>query len=79
MSTELVKLVVFPGGFNWPVWAAADLGLFARRGIEVEVTLTPGSVFQLRECAADTSGAEVEIKFGAGRCRRWRLERGKPT
>ena len=27
----------------------------------------------------DTSGAEVEIEFGAGRCRSWRLERGKPT
>ena len=27
----------------------------------------------------DTSGAQVEIEFGAGRCRSWRLERGKPT
>ena len=47
MSTELVRLVVFPGGFNWPVWAATDLGMFAQHGIEIEVTPTPGSVFQL--------------------------------
>ncbi len=42
-----VRLVVFPGGFNWPVWAALDLGLFAHQGLAVDVTPTPGSVFQL--------------------------------
>lgn len=42
-----VRLVVFPGGFNWPVWAAQQIGAFARNGVEVAVTPTPGSVFQL--------------------------------
>lgn len=42
-----VRLVVFPGGFNWPVWVAQAKGWFAREGIELEVTPTPGSVFQL--------------------------------
>ncbi len=42
-----VKLVAFPGGFNWPIWVAQEKGWFACNGIELEVTPTPGSVFQL--------------------------------
>lgn len=42
-----IKLIVFPGGFNWPVWVAEEKGLFAARDIEVTVTPTPGSVYQL--------------------------------
>src|SRR5215204_1790167 len=42
-----VSVIVFPGGFNWPIWAAQDKGFFARAGIEVAPTPTPNSVFQL--------------------------------
>ena len=42
-----VELIVFPGGFNWPVWIAQDKGLFADNGIEVRLTPTLSSVFQL--------------------------------
>lgn len=42
-----VRLVVFPGGFNWPIWVAEAHGWFAANGIALEVTSTPGSVFQL--------------------------------
>ncbi len=42
-----VSVIVFPGGFNWPIWAAQDNGYFARDGITVELTPTPNSVFQL--------------------------------
>ena len=42
-----VRLIVFPGGFNWPVWVAQASGLFARNGVDVVVTPTPGSLFQL--------------------------------
>src|SRR5882762_9836638 len=42
-----VNLIVFPGGFNWPVWVAQEKGLFAKNGIEVRVTPTVSSVFQL--------------------------------
>jgi ABC-type nitrate/sulfonate/bicarbonate transport system substrate-binding protein len=41
-----VTLNVFPGGFNWPVWVAQDLGLFARYGVAVDLETTPGSVAQ---------------------------------
>jgi ABC-type nitrate/sulfonate/bicarbonate transport system substrate-binding protein len=44
---QRVRLIVFPGGFNWPVWVAQAKGWFAREGIDLEVTPTPGSVFQL--------------------------------
>lgn len=45
-ANRAVRLIVFPGGFNWPVWVAEDRGFFARRGVRVEVATTPGSVFQ---------------------------------
>ena len=42
-----LSVIVFPGGFNWPIWVAQAQGLFARNGIEVALTPTPNSVFQL--------------------------------
>jgi len=43
----VVNLIVFPGGFNWPLWVAQEKGLFAKNGLEVKLTPTPSSVFQL--------------------------------
>jgi len=40
-------VIVFPGGFNWPIWVAQEKGFFARNGVAVNVTPTPSSVFQL--------------------------------
>lgn len=42
-----ISVIVFPGGFNWPLWVAQATGLFARNGVEVRLTPTPDSVFQL--------------------------------
>jgi ABC-type nitrate/sulfonate/bicarbonate transport system substrate-binding protein len=44
---QTVNLIVFPGGFNWPIWVAREKGFFEKNGIEVKVTPTPSSVFQL--------------------------------
>ena len=44
---KAVSLIVFPGGFNWPIWVAQEKGLFAKNGIEVRLTPTVSSVFQL--------------------------------
>jgi len=44
---EPVSVIVFPGGFNWPIWAAQTNGYFERNGITVSLTPTPNSVFQL--------------------------------
>ena len=46
-APRTVELIVFPGGFNWPVWVAQEKGLFAKNGIEVRLTPTVSSVFQL--------------------------------
>jgi ABC-type nitrate/sulfonate/bicarbonate transport system substrate-binding protein len=46
-SVETVEVIVFPGGFNWPLWAAQERGLFTREGLEVKLTPTPSSLVQL--------------------------------
>jgi ABC-type nitrate/sulfonate/bicarbonate transport system substrate-binding protein len=46
-SLQAVSVIVFPGGFNWPIWVAQEHGYFAKNGVEVTLTDTPNSVFQL--------------------------------
>jgi ABC-type nitrate/sulfonate/bicarbonate transport system substrate-binding protein len=46
-SGKPIELIVFPGGFNWPIWVAEEKGLFAGNNVAVKVTPTPGSAFQL--------------------------------
>ena len=43
---------VFPGATNLPLWAGAAHGMFARRGIETELVMTPNSVEQQTGLAA---------------------------
>ena len=57
-NIEPVSVIVFPGGFNWPIWIAQDKGFFARGGIEAKLTPTPNSVFQLTNL--------IEGKFDIG-------------
>ena len=45
--TETVNVIVFPGGFNLPLWAAESQGLFSRHGLTVKLHLTTNSVEQL--------------------------------
>jgi ABC-type nitrate/sulfonate/bicarbonate transport system substrate-binding protein len=47
-----VSVIVFPGGFNWPLWVAQDEGYFAKDGLEVELNNTPNSAFQLTNLIA---------------------------
>ncbi|OGA80189.1 MAG: hypothetical protein A3G81_29395 [Betaproteobacteria bacterium RIFCSPLOWO2_12_FULL_65_14] len=42
-----LRLIVFPGAFNWPVWVARKKGWFAGERIALDLAHTPGSVFQL--------------------------------
>jgi ABC-type nitrate/sulfonate/bicarbonate transport system substrate-binding protein len=57
-NLEPVSVIVFPGGFNWPLWVAQEKGYFAKGGIEVKLTPTPNSVFQLTNL--------IEGKFDIG-------------
>jgi ABC-type nitrate/sulfonate/bicarbonate transport system substrate-binding protein len=43
-----VNVIVFPGGFNWPIWVAQEKGFFAKHGIAPTITPTPSSAFQLQ-------------------------------
>jgi ABC-type nitrate/sulfonate/bicarbonate transport system substrate-binding protein len=46
-----IRVNVFPGGFNWPLYVALDRGLFARYGINVSILGTPNSIAQMTELA----------------------------
>ncbi|HEY1362854.1 MAG TPA: ABC transporter substrate-binding protein [Xanthobacteraceae bacterium] len=46
-TPQSISVIVFPGGFNWPIWVAQQKGYFAQSGIDVQLTNTPNSVFQL--------------------------------
>jgi ABC-type nitrate/sulfonate/bicarbonate transport system substrate-binding protein len=47
-----LRVNVFPGGFNWPIFVAIEKGLFAREGIAVELQATTGSIAQMTGLAA---------------------------
>jgi ABC-type nitrate/sulfonate/bicarbonate transport system substrate-binding protein len=53
-----LEVIVFAGGFNWPVWAAQKQGYFAQNGVAVHLTPTPGSEYQLKNL--------IEGKFDIG-------------
>lgn len=42
-----LKVIIFPGGFNWPIWVGQEQGFFARQALEVKTINTPNSTFQL--------------------------------
>lgn len=42
-----LKVIVFPGGFNWPLWVGQSQGFFTRNGVDLKITPTPNSTFQL--------------------------------
>ena len=39
-----LQVIVFPGGFSWPIWAAQGRFL-PREGLEVKLTPTPSSMY----------------------------------
>jgi ABC-type nitrate/sulfonate/bicarbonate transport system substrate-binding protein len=50
-SLRNLAVVVFPGGFNLPLWAAQRQGFFEQNGVAVELTDTPSSTFQIQGLA----------------------------
>src|SRR5450631_3852672 len=57
-NLESVSVIGFPGEFNWPLWVAQEKRYFAKGSIEVKLTPTPNSVFQLTNL--------IEGKFDIG-------------
>jgi len=48
---QALNVVVFPGGFNLPLWAAERQGFFEQNGVRVVLTPTPSSTFQMQGLA----------------------------
>jgi ABC-type nitrate/sulfonate/bicarbonate transport system substrate-binding protein len=46
-NLQAVSVIAFPGTGNWPIRIAQEKGYFAQAGIEVNLTPTPNSVFQM--------------------------------
>ena len=44
---KTLNVIVFPGGWNLPIWVAQEQGMFAKNGVQIQVTNTPNSQFQL--------------------------------
>ena len=47
-TAKPLDVIVFPGGFNWPIWTAQEKGFFEKNGVAVKVVPTPNSQFQLK-------------------------------
>jgi len=47
-AATTLQVIVFPGGFNWPLWVGQEKGFFAENGLELKITPTPGSIFQIQ-------------------------------
>ena len=47
VATQELKVIIFPGGFNWPIWVGQEQGFFARQALDVKTINTPNSTFQL--------------------------------
>src|ERR1044071_3648255 len=48
---QALNVVVFPGGFNLPLWAAEQQGVFERNAIRVVLTPTPSPTCQMQGLA----------------------------
>lgn len=51
-SLSKLRVMVFPGGFNLPLWAAQANGFFEQEGLSLEISFTRGSVQQIEETVA---------------------------
>src|SRR5258706_2066238 len=51
MSSRL-RVNIFPGGFNWPLFVAIEKDLFTQQGVDVAVQATAGSMAQMTDLAA---------------------------
>jgi ABC-type nitrate/sulfonate/bicarbonate transport system substrate-binding protein len=44
---QALRVNIFPGGFNWPIWVAQEKGFFVKNGVDVKTINTPNSQAQL--------------------------------
>ncbi|MDH5748466.1 MAG: ABC transporter substrate-binding protein [Rhodospirillales bacterium] len=51
-SLTPIELIAFPGAPNLPIFAAKELGFFEKAGVEINLTTTPNSVYQVENLVA---------------------------
>ncbi len=51
-----LRVIVFAGGFNLPLWVADRNGYFAQQGLQLRLTNTPGSIYQITNLLAGNYG-----------------------
>ncbi len=59
--TASIKIIAFPGAPNLPVFAAIEHGFFDKHGVNVSLTTTPSSVYQIQAFHA----GEFDLAFTA--------------
>ena len=74
-SLTKLRLIQFRAGYNLPVHAGREQGIFERHGLDIDITYTPGSLyisdalrrreFEIGHTGADDIVADVE-DFGGG-------------
>ena len=52
MPNSPLRVIAFPGAPNLPTFAAIEHGQFQQRGFDVELELTPSSIYQAEKTAA---------------------------
>ena len=52
MTLSSVRVNVFPGGFNWPLFVGIEKNCFACENLAIELQATSGSVAQMTGLAA---------------------------
>jgi ABC-type nitrate/sulfonate/bicarbonate transport system substrate-binding protein len=52
VTLSLLRVNVFPGGFNWPLFAGTEKNFFAGEHVAIELQATSGSVAQMTGLAA---------------------------
>ena len=65
-----LSVIVFPGGFNWPIWAAQEQGYFAKQSVEVEKVPYAGldavvTAFRANEIDGGVGGIATIVKVHA--------------
>jgi ABC-type nitrate/sulfonate/bicarbonate transport system substrate-binding protein len=65
---------VFPGGFNWPLWAADEKRFFAREGLDVTLTPTASSAFQIANVVAGKFDIAMTAVDNVIACREGQVE-----
>ena len=59
-----LKVIVFPGGFNWPIWVAQDKAFFKDNGVTIHPAKLPATVPMADLLIRPSDGVTVRAMSG---------------